>query len=137
MKSIIEGFKSMQENSSKQFPDRRAVVKSAVVGGAAAILPGSMIGNVDAFVPDDIKTDKQCIMEAGLTEAEADCWEKTAAAAGAFFQLPQLHPEDQKEVAVAIHVIQTKLLGRPTYRKYLEVAKANHDQLKQNSRAGG
>jgi hypothetical protein len=31
---------------------------------------------------------------------------------------------DDHEVAHAIHVIQNKLLGRPTYRKYLETAKA-------------
>ena len=31
----------------------------------------------------------------------------------------------QAEVATAVHVIQNKLLGRPTYRKYLAAHKAN------------
>jgi hypothetical protein len=58
-----------------------------------------------------------------MTEAEADCWELAAKLAGAFFALPKLHPMDNQEVATAIHVIQNKLLSRPTYRKYLELAK--------------
>jgi hypothetical protein len=59
-----------------------------------------------------------------MTEAEADCWEQTARAAGKFFALPKLHSMDDHEVAHAIHVIQHKLLSRPVYRKYLETAKA-------------
>jgi hypothetical protein len=57
-----------------------------------------------------------------MTGAEADCWELAARLAGQFLALPQLHPMDQQEVAQAIHVIQNKLLGRPTYRKYLQLA---------------
>jgi hypothetical protein len=30
---------------------------------------------------------------------------------------------DRQEIAAAIHVIQYKLLARPTYRRYLELAK--------------
>lgn len=117
----------MSKNRSEHI-SRRTIFKSAVVSGAAMSLAGSFSSeSLLANVEDDVKTDKECIMEAGLTEAEADCWAKTAEAAGAFFQLPTLHPEDAKEVAVAIHVIQNKLLGRPTYRKYLEIAKANHE----------
>ena len=59
-----------------------------------------------------------------MTEAEADCWAATAEAAGKFFALPKLHVMDDHEVAHAIHVIQHKLLARPTYRRYLELAKA-------------
>ena len=69
-------------------------------------------------------------MQAGMTEDEADCWEKIAEAAGAFFALPELHPLDKAEVATAVHVIQNKLLGRPTYRKYLEIAKPNYEKRK-------
>jgi hypothetical protein len=32
---------------------------------------------------------------------------------------------DRQEIAAAIHVIQYKLLSRPTYRRYLELAKKN------------
>jgi hypothetical protein len=67
--------------------------------------------------------DRQRVLECGMTDAEADCWELVARAAGAFFQLPDLHPMDDHEVTQAIHVVQGKLLSRPTYRKYLALAK--------------
>jgi len=41
------------------------------------------------------------------------------------------HPMDDHEVAHAIHVIQHKLLARPTYRKYLEMAKAEANAMKE------
>jgi len=63
------------------------------------------------------------VIASGLTEGEADCWELAARTAGAFFALPELHPMDKQEVANAIHVIQNKLLSRPTYRTYLETAR--------------
>ncbi len=59
-----------------------------------------------------------------MTEREADCWELAAKTAGAFFDLPELHPMDKQEIASAIHIVQNKLLSRPTYRAYLEKAKA-------------
>mgnify|MGYP006905785522 CR=1 FL=1 len=59
-----------------------------------------------------------------MTEAEAECWTAIAAAAGKYFELPELHPMDRQEVATAIHVVQNKLLSRPTYRRYLELARA-------------
>jgi hypothetical protein len=68
----------------------------------------------------DQPTEKQRVMACGLTESEADCWEQTAKAAGAFFDLPKLHPMDDHEVAQAIHIIQHKLLSRPAYRQYLK-----------------
>jgi hypothetical protein len=46
-----------------------------------------------------------------------------APAAGKFFALPKLHPMGAQEVASAIHVIQYKLHSRPTYRRYLDMAK--------------
>lgn len=70
------------------------------------------------------EADRKRVLAVGMTEAEADCWALTARAAGAFFQLPKLHPMDDQEVAQAVHVIQNKLLARPTYRKYIELAKA-------------
>jgi hypothetical protein len=104
----------------------KTVLTGSVVALGTTIAHSSEAGESQ----EDIKTDKQCVMEAGLTEAEAECWAKTAAAAGAFFALPELHPEDAKEVSAAIHVLQNKLLSRPTYRKYLEVAKANFEARK-------
>ena len=66
-----------------------------------------------------------------MTEAEADCWEAIAKAAGKFFDLPKLHPMDDQEIAQAIHIVQNKLLGRPTYRRYLEMAKAEINAAKE------
>jgi hypothetical protein len=63
-----------------------------------------------------------------MTDAEADCWVTVARAAGQFFELPKLHPMDDHEVAHAIHVIQHKLLSRPTYRKYKELAKGEKEK---------
>lgn len=68
--------------------------------------------------------DRDFVIAAGMTEKEADCWELAAKTAGAFFDLPEMHPMDKAEISTAIHVIQNKLLSRPTYRKYLENAKA-------------
>jgi hypothetical protein len=69
------------------------------------------------------KTERERVMACGFTEAEADCWVVLADAAGKFFALPTPHSMDDHEVAHATHVIQQKLLGRPTYRRYLELAK--------------
>ena len=66
-------------------------------------------------------------MAAGPNENEAECWKLVAAAAGKFFQLEELHPLDNNEVAAAIHIIQNKLLSRPTYRKYLKEAKSQSE----------
>jgi hypothetical protein len=71
-------------------------------------------------------TDRDFVMGAGMTAEEADCWAVTAEAAGKFFALPELHPMDRQEVASAIHIVQNKLLSRPTYRAYLALAKAAH-----------
>ncbi len=97
---------------------RRGALTLAATLGATAVATAS----------DDetsaSSADRKRVIAAGLTEAEAECWEITAKAAGKFFALPKLHPMDEHEVAHAIHVIQHKLLSRPTYRKYLELAKA-------------
>ncbi len=75
-------------------------------------------------------TDRDFVIAAGMTEAEAECWETIAKAAGEFFALPEQHPMDKGEVASAIHIVQNKLLSRPTYRRYLELAKAAHEARK-------
>jgi hypothetical protein len=99
---------------------RRAALRLTAGLGAPGVAGASLADDK----PFDNKGEKARIMEAGLTEAEADCWLAIADAAGKFFQLPKLHPLDAQEVATAIHVVQHKLLARPTYRKYLELAKA-------------
>ena len=58
------------------------------------------------------------VLAAGFTPDEAECWELVARASGKFFELPVLHELDAHEVSEAIHVIQNKLLSRPTYRIY-------------------
>jgi len=67
--------------------------------------------------------DRMAVKFAGFTDAEADCWKLLAQAAGKFFELPELHPMDKEEVANATHIIQDKLLSRPTYRQYVAEAK--------------
>ena len=74
----------------------------------------------DKGPPDVPKEERSKVLSVGMTELEADCWELAANLAGKFFALPQLHPMDKQEVATAIHVIQNKLLSRPTYRRYLD-----------------
>lgn len=83
--------------------------------GAAALVPRPV--PAPAVSPDE----KELVMQVGMTEAEAECWLLAAELAGRFFELPELHPMDSQEVATAIHVIQNKLLSRPTYRDYLDL----------------
>ena len=77
------------------------------------------------------QADRKRVIACGMTEAEADCWEAVAKAAGKFFDLPKLHSMDDHEVAHAIHIVQHKLLARPTYRKYLDLAKAEAKAMKE------
>ncbi len=97
--------------------DRRAAMTTALAGGVAFGLCET------AHAQQSVDPDRQAVLAAGMNEAEAECWKLTAQAAGKFFELEELHPSDRAEVATAIHVIQHKLLARPTYRKYLEEAK--------------
>lgn len=97
------------------------ITRRAALAAPLAVLPITAAADPPA---DSLDRDRKFVLEAGLTEAEADCWKATAEAAGKFLALPKLHPMDDHEVAHAIHVIQNKLLSRPTYRKYLELAKA-------------
>ena len=54
---------------------RRTAFKSAIAG-AAVISGASSCQDLVASVQEEIKTDKECIMAAGLISAEAECWEK-------------------------------------------------------------
>lgn len=99
-------------------PTRRQVMQTAALSISAAV--SSTYADDKQSVPAKKKTDRECVMEAGMTAAEADCWELIAKAAAKFFELPSLHPSEKQDVVNAIHVVQDKLLARPTYRKYLE-----------------
>ncbi len=97
---------------------REAILSTVGVGAAAAFgVEGATQGRPPESEHNPSK-DRRNVIAAGFTEKEADCWEYAAQCAGAFFELPELHPMDKQEVATAIHVIQNKLLSRPTYRKY-------------------
>ena len=102
--------------------DRRSAIKGALALGAGMNISGFVYAQ-DKPAKEELTQDQKNVMEAGLTQKEAECWSLTAKAAGAFFALPELHPMDKQEVAQAIHILQNKLLGRPTYRKYLEISK--------------
>lgn len=105
--------------------NRRVVIqRTAGLGLLAALVPVE----AEAAAPDDgdevPKSERERVMAVGMTEGEADCWMAAADLAGKFFDLPELHPMDKHEVTLAIHLIQNKLLSRPTYRRYLGPARA-------------
>ncbi|MBK6940290.1 MAG: hypothetical protein IPH13_08795 [Planctomycetes bacterium] len=104
-------------------PTRRALLLAA---GAAGLVPLDAAEDDKGAATGDpeLERDREFVLGAGMTPAEADCWAAAAKCAGFFFDLPELHPMDRQEVASAIHVVQNKLLSRVTYRKYLELAKA-------------
>jgi hypothetical protein len=100
---------------------RRQAVEAAALTGALALTglaKGAPTGDKKAKQEFDEKAERQHMLACGFTDAEADCWMQVAKAAGNFFNLPKLHPMDEHEVAQAIHIIQNKLLSRPTYRRY-------------------
>lgn len=109
---------------------REALQRSAVTAGALlAAAPAAEARADDPPAPQPKptrppSTDRDFVLAAGMTPEEADCWALVAQAAGAFFALPELHPMDRGEVASAIHIVQNKILARPTYRRYLELARA-------------
>jgi len=102
-----------------------AATAGAAIWGAAHANPPDDSGKAKTAMTDkDLALDRERVLACGMTAAEADCWQAVAVAAGKFFELPKLHPMDDHEVAHAIHVIQHKLLSRPAYRHYLELAKS-------------
>jgi hypothetical protein len=109
---------------------RRGALTQTAGAGLIGVL-GSVAGAPaadDRGVDEQLKADRAFVLGSGMTEAEADCWELAARTAGKYFALPELHPMDRQEIATAIHVIQNKLLSRPTYRRYLELAKKGADK---------
>jgi hypothetical protein len=107
------------------------LTRRGLLAGAALVSGGALLGALapaaqaqDEKQEPDMDRDRGFVMGAGMTAEEAEAWRLAGELAGAFFALPELHPMDKQEVATAIHVVQNKLLSRPTYRKYLENAKA-------------
>ena len=109
-----------------------AVTRREAVGvalaGAVALAAADAAGQQAAGEDEKAKrqgtddAERKRVIACGLSEAEAECWLQTSRAAAAFFALPELHPMDGHEVAHAIHVVQQKLLSRPAYRQYKELA---------------
>jgi hypothetical protein len=58
----------------------------------------------------------------GLTEQEAERWELAGTLAGRLYNLLTLHETDWHDLVHAIHIVQNKLLARPAYRKYRQLA---------------
>jgi len=88
---------------------RREALGLAALLGAIALVgatPGPAAAQEQPKDQVDEKADRERVLACGMTEAEADCWETVAKAAGKFFELPKLHPMDDHEVAHAIHIIQ-------------------------------
>jgi len=101
--------------------------RNALQLGLGLVAATEAAANADPPKEQDKKpkvSDRDAVVTAGMTAAEADCWQLSGELAGKFFALPKMHPMDAQEVAMAIHVIQNKLLSRPTYRRYLEALKA-------------
>src|SRR5262245_22179527 len=124
--SLIRGIRVRRAPAMGKMTRRDALqagtglgVVAAAAGAATAAAPPARAGRKSGMA-----TERDRVMEVGMTAAEADCWVAAAELAGQFFALPRLHTMDAHEVAVAIHVIQNKLLSRPTYRRYLERARA-------------
>jgi hypothetical protein len=95
------------------------IAMPAVAASTAVQCPSGMRCDTTA---EQNALDRKHVLAAGFTEAEADCWQAVADAAGKYLDLPVLHKADQQEAAQAIHVLQWKLMSRPAYRKYLEAA---------------
>jgi len=100
--------------------NRRQALALGATAGAAALLPTHVAPAQDQ---DRWAVEREKVRDSGMTDAEADCWVKVAQAAGAMLALPKLHVMDEQEIADAVHVLQWKLLSRPTYRRYLEISK--------------
>jgi len=94
---------------------RGALHTLAGAGLLSAIAHGADIEEVPS---QGIKTERDCVLASGMTADEAVCWDLAADLAGKFLALPELHPMDKEEITLAVHVIQYRLLSRPTYPRY-------------------
>lgn len=115
-------------NPMDEITRRAMFAKTALLCGATTAMTAlAPLATATPGIHDavDLDKDREFVMGAGMTAEEAECWRCAAEVAGKFFALPELHPMDAQEIATAVHVIQNKLLSRPTYRRYLELAKAS------------
>jgi hypothetical protein len=104
--------------------NRRDVLqRTAGLGLIAALALEGGAGAAGEGPDEERKLDRACVLASGMTDAEADCWELAGALAGKYLNLPELHPMDRDEMARVFHIIQYRLLSRPTYRKYKEAHK--------------
>ena len=108
----------------KDVTRREALGVGAMAGAMAfaGLTPGVASAQDQPNAEFDEEAERQRVMACGLNEEEEACWVAVADAAGSFFDLPTLHPMDGHEVSHAIHVIQHKLLSRPVYRCYKDIA---------------
>jgi hypothetical protein len=106
---------------------RDALVRIAAAAGTASLLTPGATSGAAAQRPDQDdahwSVERRKVVAAGMTEDEAECWVLAGKVAGKFFALPKLHDMDEHEIAHAVHVIQYRLLSRPTYRRYKEISK--------------
>ena len=101
--------------------NRRQALTLGATAGAAALLPTP----ASAQEQDRWAAEREKVRASGMTAAEADCWVKVAQATDALLALPKLHVMDEQDITEAVHVLQYKLLARPTYRRYLDISKGH------------
>jgi hypothetical protein len=105
---------------------RSALQRTDGLGLIAALAPEAQAGAADKARDEERELDRACVLASGMTEA--DSWELTGELAGKLLNLPELHPMDRQEIAQAIHVIQYRLLSRPTYRRSKEAHKKSPEK---------
>ena len=84
---------------------------------AAAAAPAQDL-EAQPNIPGDPTVDRKRVLACGFTDAEADCWVAVNTACEKYFGLPKLHVMDDHELAHAFHVLQYRLMMRPTFRQY-------------------
>lgn len=123
---------------------RRTVLGTSALAGAVAVIgvPQSPAAPVSdgkpspeprqdpearPSLPPDPMADRKRVLACGFTEAEADCWIAVNAACEKCFNLPKLHVMDDHELAHAFHVLQYRLMMRPTFRQYQANLELEHN----------
>jgi hypothetical protein len=102
--------------------DRRRVLKLATVSGLVLGALPPATSSAQESPGRRAPSDREHVLAAGMSEAEADCWEQVNRFASAFLRLEPT--AERHEHVHAIHRLQEWLLARPTYRRYLESAGA-------------
>lgn len=107
---------------------RRGALTAAAAGAMAlasanAEMDDEKEKSKSGVTEQDRALDRERLLASGLTPAEAEVWDLAGQCAEKFFALPKLHVMDDHEIAHAVHVVQYRVLARPAYRKYLELAR--------------